>query len=100
MIRLHTETQLQALPRSALKVCVGGLKFSDCLWLSFSLALAKPNKIPLHLTTLPYFFLQTDGQGPHDFVSALDDLLKAGRVRSFEDNCESCLLPGGHPSKY
>ena len=49
MVRLHTENQLQALPGSALKVCVVGgwwwveSEFSDRLWLSFSLALAKPN---------------------------------------------------------
>ena len=51
MIRLHTENQLPSLPGSASKVCVvvvggGGWvesEFSDPLWLSFSLALAKPN---------------------------------------------------------
>ena len=47
MVRLHTENELDSLPRSASKVCLvgGGLesKFSDRLWLSFSLALAKPN---------------------------------------------------------
>ena len=51
MVRLHTENQLHSLPGSALKVCVvvvGGWwwwvesEFSDRLWLSFSLALAKP----------------------------------------------------------
>jgi hypothetical protein len=46
----HTKNQLDSLPGSALKVCVGGgwwwveSEFSDRLWLSFSLALAKPNK--------------------------------------------------------
>ena len=52
MLRLHTENQLSSLPGSASKVCVvvlvgGGWvesEFSDRLWLSFSLALAKPNK--------------------------------------------------------
>ena len=52
MVRLNTENQLHSLPGSALKVClvvVGGgwwvveSEFSDRLWLSFSLALAKPN---------------------------------------------------------
>ena len=49
MVRMHTENQLHSLPESALKVCVGGgwvgveSEFSDRLWLSFSLALAKPN---------------------------------------------------------
>ena len=53
MVRLHTENQLHSLPGSALKVCVvvvgGGWwwvvesEFSDRLWLSFSLALAKLN---------------------------------------------------------
>ena len=49
-IRLHTENWLCNLPGSALKVpVVGGgwvvveRKHSDQLWLSFSLALAKPN---------------------------------------------------------
>jgi hypothetical protein len=54
-IRLHTENWLCNLPGSALKVpvvgggwVVGGWvvvesKLSDQLWLSFSLALAKPN---------------------------------------------------------
>ena len=49
--RLHTKNQLSTLPGSALKVPVGGwrcggwwLKVNfDQLWLSFSLALAKPN---------------------------------------------------------
>ena len=48
--RLHTENQLHSLPGSALKVCVGDgwvvvveSEFSDRLWLSFSLALSKPN---------------------------------------------------------
>ena len=48
----HTKKQPDSLPGSALKVCVGGggggggwveSEFSDLLWLSFSLALAKPN---------------------------------------------------------
>ena len=51
MVRLHTENQLPRLPGSASKVCVGGCwvvvvverEFSDQLWLSFSLALAKPS---------------------------------------------------------
>ena len=51
MVRLHTENQLSSFPGSALKVCVVGgggwwvveSEFSDRLWLSFSLALAKPN---------------------------------------------------------
>ena len=56
MLRLHTENQLSSLPGSASKVCVVGgggwveSEFSDPLWLSFSLALAKPNNnkcIPL-----------------------------------------------------
>ena len=45
-VRLHTKNLLSTLPGSVLKVCVvGGLesKLSDRLWLSFSLALAKPN---------------------------------------------------------
>ena len=49
-VRLHTENWLCNLPGSALKVPVGGggwwwleTEYSDCLWLSFSLALAKPN---------------------------------------------------------
>ena len=47
---MHTENQLHTLPGCASKVCVGGgwwveSEFSDRLWLSFSLALAKPNKI-------------------------------------------------------
>ena len=49
-VRLHTENWLCNLPGSASKVCVvggGGWvvqgKLSDQLWLSFSLALAKPN---------------------------------------------------------
>ena len=52
MVRLHTKNQLDTLPGNAWKGCVGGggwvvveSKFSDRLWLSFSLALAKPNKI-------------------------------------------------------
>ena len=51
MVRLHTENQLHSLPGSALTVCVVVVvvvvesEFSDRLWLSFSLALAKPNKI-------------------------------------------------------
>ena len=56
MVRLHNENQLHSLPGSALKVCVvvGGWvvesEFSDCLWLSFSLAMAKPNNKypPIH----------------------------------------------------
>ena len=52
MLRLHTENKLSSLPESASKVCVvvlggGGWverEFSDRLWLSISLALAKPNK--------------------------------------------------------
>ena len=51
MVRLHAENQLHRLPGSASKVCVmvggGGwveTEFSDRLWLSSSLALAKPNK--------------------------------------------------------
>ena len=53
MVRLDNENQLSSLPGSALKVCVGGgdgwveSKFSDRLWLSFSQALAKPNKMIL-----------------------------------------------------
>ena len=54
MVRLHTENQLHSLPGSALKVCVLGgggwvveIEFSDRLWLSFSLALAKPNNFAL-----------------------------------------------------
>ena len=53
MVKLYTENQLHSLPGSALQVCVvvggwvGGWvvesEFSDRLWLSFSLALAKPN---------------------------------------------------------
>jgi hypothetical protein len=54
MLRPHTENQLSSLHGSALKVCVVGggggwwvvvveSEFSDRLWLSFSLALAKPN---------------------------------------------------------
>ena len=50
MLRLHTENQLHSLPGSASKVCVvdcGGWwvesEFSDRIWLSFSLVLAKPN---------------------------------------------------------
>ena len=51
MLRLHTENQLSSLSGSASKVCVvvgggGGWvesEFSDRLWLSFSLSLAKPN---------------------------------------------------------
>ena len=53
---LHNENQLQTLPGSALKVCVvGGVggwwwwlvesEFSYRLWLSFSLALAKLQKM-------------------------------------------------------
>ena len=46
-VRLHTETWRCTLPGSALKVpVVGGWlesEYSDHLWLSFSLALAKPN---------------------------------------------------------
>ena len=53
--KLHTGNWICNLPGSALKVpvgggwCVGGWwwfenEFSDRLWLSFSLALAKPNK--------------------------------------------------------
>ena len=55
MVRLHTKNQLHSLPGSALKVCVVGgwcrveSKFSDRIWLSFSLALAKPNNIVLVL---------------------------------------------------
>ena len=55
MVRLCTEFQLSSLPGSDLKVSVGGggggwwwvvveSEFSDRLWLSFSLALAKTNK--------------------------------------------------------
>ena len=55
-VRLHTENWLCNLAGSALKVpVVGGgwwvvveSKHSDQLWLSFSLALAKPNKINYH----------------------------------------------------
>ena len=48
--RLHTKNLLCSERGSVLKVCVGGWvvvesEFSDRLWLSFSLALAKPNKI-------------------------------------------------------
>jgi hypothetical protein len=53
MVKLYTENQLNSLPESVLKVCVVGggwwwvvvveSEFSDRLWLSFSLALAKPN---------------------------------------------------------
>ena len=47
MVRMHTENQLLILPGSAFKVCVVVVvvenEFSDLLWLSFSLALAKPN---------------------------------------------------------
>ena len=53
MVRLHTENKLPRLPGSSSKVCVvvmmvvvGGWvesEFSDHLWLSFSLAWAKPN---------------------------------------------------------
>ena len=53
-VRLHTKNWLCNLPGSALKVpVVGGWvvvvesKFSDQLWLSFSLALAKPNNTSL-----------------------------------------------------
>ena len=48
MVRLHTKDQLYRLAGSALKVCVVGgggwveSEFSDRLWLSLSLALAKP----------------------------------------------------------
>ena len=53
-IRLHTENWLCNLPGSALKVpVVGGgwleSKLSDQLWLSFSLALAKPNNSSINL---------------------------------------------------
>ena len=53
MVKLYTENQLHDLPGNASKVCVvvvgGGWwwlesKLSDQLWLSFSLAFAKPNK--------------------------------------------------------
>ena len=55
-IKLHTENWLCNLPGSALKIPGGGWwvgggegwlksKLSDQLWLSFSLALAKPNNI-------------------------------------------------------
>ena len=51
MVRLHTENHLPRLSGSASKVCVGGWvvvvvesEFKDRLWLSFSLALDKPNK--------------------------------------------------------
>ena len=51
MVKLYTESQLHSLPGSALKVFVVGgggwvveSEFSDRLWLSISLALAKPNK--------------------------------------------------------
>ena len=52
MVWLHTENQLPRLPGSASTVCVvvGGWvesEFSDQLWLSFSLALVKPNKISI-----------------------------------------------------
>ena len=47
-MRLNTKNQLPRLPGSASKVCVAVVvvesEFSDRLWLSFSLALAKPNK--------------------------------------------------------
>ena len=48
MVKLNTENQLYRLPGRASKVCVVGgggwveSKFSDRLWLSLSLALAKP----------------------------------------------------------
>ena len=50
---MHTGSLFCNLPGSALKVRVGGgwwwwwlvSEYSDCLWLSFSLALAKPNKM-------------------------------------------------------
>ena len=58
MVRLYTKDLLYSLSGSAYKVCVGGgwvvwgwgwvvveSKLSDRLWFSFSLALAKPNKI-------------------------------------------------------
>ena len=52
IVRLHTENGICNLPGSALKVpVVGGWvvvvesEYSDRLWLVFSLALAKPNKI-------------------------------------------------------
>jgi hypothetical protein len=54
MISIHTQDQLHILPGSALKVCVVVVvesEFSDRLWLSFSLALAKPNKMKLNLTS-------------------------------------------------
>ena len=58
MVRLHTENQLHSLPGSASKVCVVGggggwwveSKFNDRLWLSSSLALAKPNNCQLDLS--------------------------------------------------
>ena len=45
MVKILTENQLHILPGSALKVCVVVVEseFSDRLWLSFSLALVKPN---------------------------------------------------------
>ena len=54
MVRLHIENQLHSFPGSASKVFCGGWvvvggwwvesKFSDRLWLSSSLDLAKPSK--------------------------------------------------------
>ena len=58
MVRLHTKNQLISLPGSALKVCVVGgggwveSEFSDHLWLSFRLALAKPNNMSILLRVL------------------------------------------------
>ena len=50
MLRLHTENQLHSLPGSDSQVCVVGCgggwvesEFSDRIWLSFSVVLAKPN---------------------------------------------------------
>ena len=55
MVRLHTKNQLSILPGSAYKVCVVGggwvvvveSKLIDRLWLSFSIALAKPTNMPV-----------------------------------------------------
>ena len=48
-LRLQTENQLNTLPGSTLKVCVGGwwvvLKVNLVIALALALALAKPNKI-------------------------------------------------------
>jgi hypothetical protein len=64
MVRLHTENQLPRMPGSALHFCVVVVvvvesEFSDRLWLSFSLALAKLNNISFLLKTS--FWLGREG---------------------------------------